>query len=84
MRAGAGLGNVDLYTCTRHYFAWYAWNILRLDPEDIADHLGHQDGGDLVRKLYGHFDSALARKRVRKAFADAPVAPVALPRRAAS
>ena len=26
VRAAAGIGNVDLYTCTRHYFAWYAWN----------------------------------------------------------
>jgi integrase len=79
VRAAAGLGNVDLYTCTRHYFAWYAWNILGLSPEDIADHFGHQDGGELVRKLYGHFDSGLSRARVREAFAAAPAAPAVLP-----
>jgi integrase len=72
VRAAAGLGNVDLYTCTRHYFASYAWNELRMDVEDIADHFGHQDGGKLVRELYGHLDSSLARARVRKAFASAP------------
>jgi hypothetical protein len=50
-------------------------------PEDIADHLGHRDGGDLVRKLYGHFDSKLSRARVRKAFAEQPPAPTPLRRK---
>ena len=48
------------------------------DPGDIAQHFGHQDGGELVRKLYGHFDQALARERVRDAFAAAPAMPVPL------
>jgi len=78
VRAAAGLGNVDLYTCTRHFFASYAWNVLRLTPEDIADHLGHQDGGELVRKLYGHFDSEFSRARVRQAFESAPSKPTPL------
>jgi integrase len=84
VRAAAGLGNVVLYTCTRHYFAWYAWNVLGLSPEDIANQFGHQDGGDLVRKLYGHFDKKLSLARIREAYADAPTAPVALPLREAS
>jgi hypothetical protein len=84
VRAAAGLGNTDLYTCTRHYFAWYAWNVLRLEPEVIADHFGHQDGGELVRKLYGHFDSSLSRARVCKAFAAAPAEVVSLRRIEAS
>jgi hypothetical protein len=75
-RCSAGLGQVDLYTATRHHFAWYAWNVLELDPADIAQHFGHQDGGELVRRLYGHFDQARARDRVRKAFVAAPAAPV--------
>ena len=25
VRCAAGLGNVDLYTATRHYFGWYAF-----------------------------------------------------------
>jgi hypothetical protein len=74
----AGLGNVDLYTSTRHYFGWYAWNVLELDARDIALHFGHQDGGELVRKLYGHPDAALARERVREAFRQAPTAPIPL------
>jgi integrase len=82
VRAAAGLGGLDLYTCTRHYFAWYAWNVLGLTPEDIADHLGHRDGGELVRTLYGHFDSKRSRARVREAFAELPPAPTPLRRKA--
>jgi hypothetical protein len=52
---------------------------LGLSPEDIAQHFGHQDGGELVRKLYGHFDQAMARERVRAAFAQAPAPPTAMP-----
>jgi integrase len=80
VRCAAGLGNVDLYTATRHHFAWYAWNVLGLDPADIAQHFGHQDGGELVRRLYGHFDQSRARNRVRAAFDRAPVAAVPLER----
>jgi hypothetical protein len=72
VRCSAGLGGVDLYTATRHHFAWYAWNVLELDPADIGQHFGHQDGGELVRKLYGHFDQARARDRIRTAFDSAP------------
>ena len=78
VRCTAGLGNVDLYIASRHYFGWYAWNVLGLDARDIALHFGHQDGGELVRKLYGHPDAALARERVREAFRQAPRAPVPL------
>jgi integrase len=78
VRCTAGLGDVDLYTCTRHYFGWYALNVLDLPPHVIALHFGHQDGGELVRKLYGHPDAAIARERVRDAFRQAPTAPVPL------
>jgi integrase len=78
VRCAAGLGHVDLYTATRHYFGWYAWNVLELDARDIALHFGHQDGGELVRKLYGHADARLARERVREAFRQAPTAPIPL------
>jgi integrase len=78
VRCSAGLGHVDLYTATRHYFGWYAWNVLGLDARDIALQFGHQDGGELVRKLYGHPDAARARARVREAFRQAPTAPVPL------
>lgn len=81
VRCSAGLGNVDLYIASRHYFGWYAWNVLELDARDIALHFGHQDGGELVRKLYGHPDAALARERVREAYRQAPtpVAPLVQP-----
>jgi integrase len=78
VRCAAGHGNVDLYTSTRHYFGWYAWNVLELDARDIALQFGHQDGGELVRKLYGHPDAARARARIREAFRQAPPAPVPL------
>ena len=78
MRCSAGLGSVDLYTATRHYFGWFAWNMLELDARDRAIQFGHQDGGELVRKLYGHPDAARARERVREAFRTAPPAPVPL------
>jgi integrase len=68
VRCTAGLGDVDLYTATRHYFGWYALNVLDLPPHVIAQQLGHQDGGRLVRELYGHPDAALARERTRQAF----------------
>jgi hypothetical protein len=32
-----------------------------------------------VRRLYGHFDQAMARDRIRDAFAQAPAGPVGLP-----
>ena len=72
VRCAAGLGQMDLYTCTRHYFAWYAWNVLELKPHEIALQLGHRDGGQLVRKRYGHADGAIARQRIREAFDAAP------------
>ena len=72
VRCAAGSGDVDLYTATRHYFAWYAWNVLVLDARDIALHFGHQDGGGLVRTRYGHADAKLARERIREAFQNAP------------
>ena len=45
-------------------------------------HLGHQDGGRLVRELYGHPDAAIARERTREAFrsvAAVAALPVAVP-----
>lgn len=68
VRCSAGLGDVDLYTATRHFYGWYALNVLDLQPHVIALHLGHTDGGRLVRELYGHPDAAIARERIREAF----------------
>jgi hypothetical protein len=41
----------------------------------IALQFGHQDGGELVRKLYGHPDARIARERVREAFRQTPLLP---------
>jgi integrase len=38
-------------------------------PEDVAVQLGHQDGGRLVRELYGHPDDANARGRLKQLYA---------------
>jgi integrase len=68
VRASVGIGNMSLYLATRHFYGWYALNVLQLPPHVIALHLGHVDGGRLVRELYGHPDAALARERTREAF----------------
>lgn len=68
VRAGAGLGDVTLYMATRHYFGWYATNVLELPPDIVARQLGHKDGGKLVAQLYGHLEGKVARRRIREAF----------------
>jgi integrase len=74
VRCSAGLGQMDLYTASRHYFAWYALNVLEVDEKWIALQLGHRDGGELVRTTYGHPDAVIARRKIREAFAAAPAA----------
>ena len=61
----------------RHYFGWYALNVLSL-PDRVIALLGHRDGGKLVRTTYGHPDAAIARERVRDAFRSAPAPPIPL------
>jgi integrase len=68
VRDAAGLGGMTLYLATRHYFGWYAMNVLELDARDIAEQLGHKDGGRLVEQLYGHPDKAKRRAKVRDAY----------------
>lgn len=67
VRCSVGIDS-SLYLCTRHYFGWYALNILGLEPAVIAIQLGHRDGGKLVEELYGHRDQQIARERIRTAF----------------
>lgn len=69
VRAAAGLGHTTLYLATRHYFGWYATNVLELPPDVVAQQLGHKDGGKLVAQLYGHLEGRVARRRIRAAFA---------------
>jgi integrase len=58
----------SLYLATRHFAGWYMVNVLELPSEDVAIALGHTDGGELVRKLYGHRDQERALDRVTAAY----------------
>jgi integrase len=80
VRAAVGLGNVELYLSTRHAFGSYALNVLGLPDHVIAGMLGHDDGGTLVRKLYGHPDDEIGREKIREAFRTVAF-PTPLPRR---
>jgi integrase len=68
VRCTVGLGKTALYEATRHYFAWFLLNVLELPDHVVAVQLRHDDGGTLVRELYGHPDAAIARERIRAAF----------------
>lgn len=68
VRHSVGLGGMTLYLATRHYFGWYAVNVLELDPAVVAEQLGHKDGGRLVEQLYGHPDKGRRRQKIRDAF----------------
>lgn len=70
VRAAAGVTQT-LYLCTRHFAGWYMVNVLELASEDVAIVLGHEDGGELVRRLYGHRDRDLALDRAAAAYASA-------------
>ncbi len=67
VRAAAGWDG-SLYLATRHFAGWYMVNELDLPSEDVAIALGHTDGGELVRKLYGHRDHERALDRVTAAY----------------
>jgi hypothetical protein len=45
---------------TPHLSGWCMVNVLDVPFEDVAIAPGHTDGGELVRRLYSHRDSALA------------------------
>jgi hypothetical protein len=44
-------------------------NELEMSSEDVAIALGHHDGGNLVRRLYGHRDKGRALDRIVGAYA---------------
>jgi integrase len=67
VRAASGWEG-SLYLATRHFAGWYMINMLELPSEDVAIALGHTDGGELVRKLYGHRDRERALDRVNAAY----------------
>jgi len=57
------------YLATRHFAGWYVVNVLEMPSEDVAIALGHQDGGNLIRHLYGHRDKRGALDRIVGAYA---------------
>jgi integrase len=67
VRGAAGWAG-SLYLATRHFAGWYMVNELNLPSEDVAIALGHTDGGELVRRLYGHRDHERALDRVAAAY----------------
>jgi integrase len=67
VRAAAGWEG-SLYLATRHFAGSYIVNVLELPSEDVAIALGHTDGGELVRRLYGHRDQDRALDRVAAAY----------------
>ena len=69
---GAAGWEGSLYLATRHFAGWYMVNVLDLPSEDVAIALGHTDGGELVRRLYGHRDHDRALNRVTAAYAHHP------------
>ena len=68
VKGAAGWGG-SLYLATRHFAGWYMVNVLDVPSEDVAIALGHTDGGELVRRLYGHRDHERALDRVTVAYA---------------
>jgi len=68
VRAASGWTG-SLYLATRHFAGWYMVNVLEMPSEDVAIALGHQDGGNLVRRLYGHRDRHHALDRIVGAYA---------------
>ena len=70
VRAAAGWEG-SLYLATRHFAGWYMVNVLEMPSEDVAIALGHQDGGNLVRRLYGHRDHNRALARIVGAYESA-------------
>jgi integrase len=67
VKAAAGWEG-SLYLATRHFAGWYMVNVLEAPSEDVAIALGHTDGGELVRRLYGHRDHDRALDRVIAAY----------------
>lgn len=57
-----------LYLATRHFAGWFMYNELLQPAEDVAFALGHTDGGQLVKTLYGHRDRDAALDRMKRAY----------------
>jgi integrase len=77
VQAAVGLpAEHTLYVSTRHYAGWYMTNRLGLEAEVVAIALGHEDGGYLVRRTYGHREKDQALAQVLRAYKGAGVVPL--------
>jgi integrase len=63
-RAAAGLPKFGFHDC-RHYFISMAV-MAGIDYMTIAKWVGHQDGGVLIGKVYGHLSNEHARRQAEK------------------
>jgi integrase len=72
VRCATGLGMTSMYLATRHFYGWYALNVLGLPPHVIALQLGHTDGGRL--------SPSCTATRTRRSLERAPVTPSTCPR----
>src|SRR5947209_5027790 len=70
VRAAAGWKG-SLYPATRHFAGWSRVNVLEMPSENVAIALGHTDGDEQVRRLYGHRDTDRALDRVIAPYAQA-------------
>jgi integrase len=63
----AGKGSLDFYAITRHFCATF---LVEQGVESwvVAKQLGHEDGGRLVEKTYGHPNDRIAREKLRRVF----------------
>lgn len=68
VRCLAGMPGLDWYEATRHFYGTLLAN-RGLQPYDIADALGHKDGGTLAMERYVHVASKDSRARIAAAFA---------------
>lgn len=78
VRCRFGRPSMDFYDL-RHFCGSWLFNDLELPAQDVAQQLGHEDGGGLVQRLYGHPSERLARERIKRAAASKPSAVVSLP-----
>jgi integrase len=65
VKAAAGRPTMDWYEL-RHYCATKLLEA-GMSEADVATQLGHTDGGELVRRVYGHPSDRAARVRLREA-----------------
>ncbi|MBK5116506.1 MAG: tyrosine-type recombinase/integrase [Thermoleophilia bacterium] len=72
LRAAAGLRGTA-FVELRHHCAWRLYVVMGLPAAEVAQQLGHTDGGRLIEDLYGHPDADQRRRAVAAAWADAPL-----------